>query len=53
MSSFNYIGPGMRVNSALNNVLRDEWGFPRGPHDYFAGYGYQNADQITRNGGDA
>jgi len=55
MSSFNYIGPEYAgANSALlNNVLRDEWGF-RGMvlTDYFAGYGYQNADQITRNGGD-
>ena len=55
MSAFNYIGPEYAgANSALlNNVLRDEWGF-RGMvlTDYFAGYGYQNADQITRNGGD-
>lgn len=55
MSAFNYIGPEYAgANSALlNNVLRDEWGF-RGMvlTDYFAGYGYQNADQITRHGGD-
>ena len=55
MSAFNYIGPEYAgANSALlKNVLRDEWGF-RGMvlTDYFAGYGYQNADQITRNGGD-
>ena len=55
MSAFNYIGPEYAgANSALlNNVLRDEWGF-RGMvlTDYFAGMGYQNADQITRNGGD-
>ena len=55
MSAFNYIGPEYAgANSALlTNVLRDEWGF-RGMvlTDYFAGYGYQNADQITRNGGD-
>ena len=55
MSAFNYIGPEYAgANSALlNNVLRDEWGF-RGMvlTDYFAGYGYQNADQITRGGGD-
>ncbi|WEV67512.1 glycoside hydrolase family 3 C-terminal domain-containing protein [Bifidobacterium sp. ESL0769] len=55
MSSFNYIGPTYAgANSALlNSVLRDEWGF----HgfvvtDYFGVYGYQNADQIIRNGGD-
>ena len=55
MSAFNYIGPEYAgANSALlKTVLRDEWGF-RGMvlTDYFAGYGYQNADQITRNGGD-
>jgi len=55
MSAFNYIGPKYAGASSalLNNVLRDEWGF-RGMvlTDYFAGYGYQNADQITRNGGD-
>ena len=55
MSAFNYIGPEYAgANSALlNNVLRDEWGF-RGMvlTDYFAGMGYQNADQITRHGGD-
>ena len=55
MSAFNYIGPKYAgANSALlNTVLRDEWGF-RGMilTDYFAGYGYQNADQITRHGGD-
>ena len=55
MSAFNYIGPEYAgANSALlSGVLRDEWGF-RGMvlTDYFAGYGYQNADQITRAGGD-
>ena len=55
MSAFNYIGPEYAgANSALlTSVLRDEWGF-RGMvlTDYFAGYGYQNADQITRGGGD-
>ena len=55
MSAFNYIGPEYAgANSALlNNVLCDEWGF-RGMvlTDYFAGMGYQNADQITRHGGD-
>lgn len=55
MSAFNYIGPEYAgaSSSLLQGVLRDEWGF-RGMvlTDYFAGYGYQNADQITRNGGD-
>ena len=55
MSAFNDIGPKYAgANSALlQTVLRDEWGF-RGMvlTDYFAGYGYQNADQITRGGGD-
>ena len=55
MSAFNYSGPKYAgANSALlQTVLRDEWGF-RGMvlTDYFAGYGYQNADQITRGGGD-
>lgn len=56
MSSFNYIGPVYAGASPelLKTVLRDEWGF----HgmvltDYFGGYGYQNADQIVRGGGDA
>lgn len=55
MSSFNYIGPTYAgANPALlNSLLRDEWGF----HgmvltDYFAGYGFQNGDQIIRGGGD-
>lgn len=55
MSAFNYIGTTYAGAYAplLNNVLRDEWGF-RGMvlTDYFAGYGYQNADQIIRGGGD-
>lgn len=56
MSSFNYIGTTYAGSNPalLKNVLRDEWGF----HgfvltDYFAGYGYQNADQAIRNGNDA
>ncbi|NMM94410.1 glycoside hydrolase family 3 N-terminal domain-containing protein [Bifidobacterium oedipodis] len=56
MSSYNYIGtryagahPGL-----LNTVLRDEWGFHGFVEtDYFGGLGYQVADQIIRNGGDA
>lgn len=55
MTAFNYIGtvyagamPELQIT-----VLRDEWGF-RGMTltDYFGGYGYQNADQLIRNGGD-
>lgn len=56
MTAYNYIGPTYAgANPALlNTVLRDEWGF-RGftLTDYFAGFGYQNADQEIRNGGDA
>ncbi|MDO4913658.1 MAG: glycoside hydrolase family 3 N-terminal domain-containing protein, partial [Bifidobacteriaceae bacterium] len=56
MSAFNYIGPvyAGANNALLNTVLRDEWGF-RGfvLTDYFAGMGYQNADQEIRNGNDA
>ncbi|MBB2955492.1 beta-glucosidase [Bifidobacterium commune] len=55
MSSFNYIGPTYAgANPALlQSLLRDEWGF-KGfvVTDYYAGYGFQNADQIIRNGGD-
>ena len=55
MSSFNYIGTeyaGAR-SALLQTVLRDEWGF-RGMvlTDYFAGFSFQNADQIIRHGGD-
>ena len=56
MSSFNYIGTTYAGASdeLLNKVLRDEWGF----HgfvltDYYGVYGYQNADQLIRNGNDA
>ena len=55
MSSYNYVGP---VYSAAyeplqRTVLRDEWGF-RGMvlSDYFAGFGFQNGDQMIRNGND-
>lgn len=55
MSAFNYIGTvyAGAAPELLNDVLRGEWGF-RGMvlTDYFAGYGYQNADQIVRGGGD-
>ncbi|MBM6699581.1 glycoside hydrolase family 3 C-terminal domain-containing protein [Bifidobacterium pullorum subsp. saeculare] len=55
MSSFNYIGTTYAAaDPALQQtVLRDEWGF-RGAvlTDYFGGYGYQNADQLIRNGND-
>lgn len=55
MTAFNYIGTvyAGAMPELQQNVLRDEWGF-RGMTltDYFAGYGYQNADQLTRNGGD-
>lgn len=56
MSSFNYIGGTYAGahNGLLKTVLQDEWGF----HgivltDWFGGYGFQDADQIIRNGGDA
>ncbi|MBW3090094.1 glycoside hydrolase family 3 N-terminal domain-containing protein [Bifidobacterium miconisargentati] len=55
MSAYNYIGITYAgaYSPLLNTVLRDEWGF----HgmvltDYFGGFGYQNSDQIIRNGGD-
>ncbi|PHP51887.1 glycoside hydrolase family 3 C-terminal domain-containing protein [Actinomyces ruminis] len=55
MTAFNYIGTTYAgAHSGLQeSVLRDEWGF-RGMTltDYFGGYGYQNADQLVRNGGD-
>lgn len=55
MSAFNYIGSTYAGAhpSLQQTVLRDEWGF-RGAvlTDYFGGYGYQNADQLIRNGND-
>ena len=55
MSAFNYIGTTYAGAhpSLQQTVLRDEWGF-RGAvlTDYFGGYGYQNADQLIRNGND-
>ncbi|MCX8673613.1 glycoside hydrolase family 3 C-terminal domain-containing protein [Bifidobacterium sp. B4001] len=56
MSSFNYIGTTYVAAYAplMQDVLRGEWGF-RGMvlTDYFGVYGYQNADQLIRNGNDA
>jgi len=55
MSSFNYIGTVYAGGSSalLKSVLRDEWGFKGFVEtDYFGGYGYQNADQLVRNGND-
>lgn len=55
MSSLNYIGPVYSAGSKslLQSVLRDEWGFKGMVNtDYFSGYGYQNADQLVRNGND-
>ena len=56
MSAYNYIGVEYAgaCNALLNTVLRDEWGF----HgftltDYYAGFGYQDADWQIRNGGDS
>lgn len=56
MSSYNYIGTTYAGAdyALLNTVLRDEWGF-RGMvlSDYFAGFGFQNADQMIRSGNDS
>lgn len=55
MSAYNYIGTEWAGSSSqlLNTVLRDEWGF-RGVvlTDYFAGFGYMDADRMIRSGGD-
>lgn len=55
MSSYNYVGTTYAGAKAelLNNILRDEWGFQGFVlTDAFGDHGYQNADQIIRNGGD-
>lgn len=55
MSSFNYIGTTYAACSAplQQTVLRDEWGFDGMVlTDWYADYGYQNADQLIRNGND-
>jgi len=55
MSSFNYIGTTYAGASSalLKSVLRDEWGFQGFVlTDYYGVYGYQDADQLIRNGND-
>ncbi len=55
MSAFNYIGNRWAggSNALLTQVLRNEWGFVGLVEtDYFGVYGYMNADQAIRNGGD-
>ncbi len=55
-SALNYIGNTYAGgnNVLLNTVLRDEWGFKGFVlTDYFGGYGYQNGDQVIRNGNDS
>ncbi|WP_165216474.1 glycoside hydrolase family 3 C-terminal domain-containing protein [Schaalia sp. ZJ1691] len=55
MSAYNFIGPvyAGATPGLLQGVLRDEWGFQGMVlTDYFADFGYQNADQIIRAGGD-
>lgn len=55
MSSDNFLGPVYAGASAplLQKVLRDEWGFHgMVSTDYFGNFGFLNADQIIRGGGD-
>ncbi|OZG63331.1 beta-glucosidase [Bifidobacterium lemurum] len=55
MSAYNYIGVTYAAAYAplQQTVLRDEWGFNGMVlSDYFAGFGFQNADQMIRNGND-
>lgn len=55
MSAYNYIGTTWAggYDSLLNKVLRDEWGFQGMViTDFYGGFGYMDADQLIRNGGD-
>lgn len=55
MSAYNWIGTEWAGSSdaLLNTVLRDEWGFEGMViTDYFAGFGFMDADRMIRNGGD-
>lgn len=55
MSAYNYLGTTYAGAKAelLDNILREEWGFQGFVlTDSFGGHGYQNADQVLRNGGD-
>ena len=56
MSSYNYIGTQWAgaCDSLLDTVLRDEWGFEGFVlTDYFAGFGFMDAERSIYNGGDA